>query len=164
MNIYLAKKPKRINSVSISVAIVLVIIGYIVWFVVPAWWPVFQLTGIMHGICNDAYRVHDDRVLMERLLEQGRRTGLDLSEDNFRLTRVPYAEEVIGAEENPNVRKLMRQRGKECVLEMHYEDDFAWPLIGKTTHISFDREVTKSLKQVEYQKQCTCVRAGSPPS
>lgn len=159
MNIYAMKKPKRINSVSITFFILAVVVGYAGWALIPIYWPVFQLSGIMRGICYDAYRNHDNEKLMDKLLKEGRRTGLKLSEDNFRLTRLPYSEEELVALTGGVMEKrgLYLKRGKTCRLEMHYEDDFTLPVIDKSVHLSFDKTVESTLEQIKYDKTCTCV-------
>lgn len=160
MNIYAMKKPKRINAVSITFFILALGVGYLGWAFIPIYWPVFQLSGIMRGVCNDAYRVHDDKQLMEKLLKDSRRTGLRVSQDNFRLTRLPYSEDELIALSNGRqaMRNMLIKRGKQCMLEMHYEDDFALPLLDKKLHIPFDKTVVQTLEQIDYE-MCTCVRA-----
>ncbi len=159
MNIYMIKKPKRINSVSVSLTLILATLGYLGWFYVPVRWPIFQLKGIMRATCNDAYREYNNEKLMKRLLSDARRTGLNLSPANFRLTRIPFThEEMIAQKMKPG--DLTASRGKECILEMHYEDDYEWPLIGKTTRIVFEDKVSAPLEYIKWEKQCTCVTVG----
>lgn len=143
-------------------ALVVLVIGYLTYFFAPIYWPLFQLGGIMRGICNDAYRITKDEQLMDRLLEQSKRTGLDLTEDNFRLTRIQWSDEELQelAGDNQRRREMLESRGKECLLEMHYEDDYEWPFIGKSSHFAFDSSATAPLEQIKWEKQCTCVTPG----
>lgn len=159
MNIYLMKKPKRVNSVSVSVALLVLVLGYAGWFFLPAYWPVFQLNGIMHGICNDAYRIQDETVLMQRLLKEARRTGLKLSEKNFRFIRVQWTDEELRErlQEDKNAWALYQRRGKECVLQMRYVDRYPLPLLGNTVQMSWSNEVKAPMEPITWEKKCTCV-------
>lgn len=166
MNIYMMKKPKKINSVSVTLALIGLVLAYAGWFLVPAFWPIFQLTGVMRSTCNTAYRELNDEKVMAELLKQAKRTGLKLTKDNFRFTREPYTVEELEAarQKHSGSEELLQKRGKACVLEMRYVDDYTWPLIGKTTTIPFEREVRVDLKTVEWEKQCTCVTVPSRSS
>lgn len=159
MNIYSMKKPKRINSVSITILVIGLVVGYLGWAIIPVYWPIFQLSGIMNGTCNDAYREQDDDKLMTKLVKDTQRTGLPLTKDNFRFTRIKYSEEEIQAV-GPNkhgVQQMMRKRGKECLLEMRYDASYPLPLINQKVRWPFERSVRKTLEQVKYDKTCTCV-------
>ena len=157
--IYEIKKPRRINSFSVTIFLMAAAIGYLGYFFIPVWWPVFQLTGIMRGACNNAYREYDDKKVISVLLRDASRTKLRVTEDNFRLTRLPYTEEELAvlSKGQQTGMDLLRRRGKECVLEMRYQDDYKWPLIGTTTHLEFEREVRASLETIKWEKGCTCV-------
>lgn len=164
MNIYLMKKPKRINSVSVSLAILGLILLYVCWFLVPAFWPIFQLTGIMRGACNDAYKQLDNEVVMQTLLKNARRTGLQLSKENFQLSREQYTPEDLKqfGNQKPEFITFVQKRGKACVLKMRYQDNYTWPLVGETTQLTFEREVRVDLKPIQYKKtgpfDCTCAK------
>lgn len=164
MSIYAMKKPKRVNAVSVTFFFLALIVGYLGWAAVDIYWPIFQLSGIMRGACNDAYRVTDDKVVMQKLLKDAQRTKLKITKDNFRLTRLPYSEDEIVklSANNPNLRKMLVERGKTCMIEMRYEDDFSLPLIDKKMHIPFSKTVTATLEQVKYEKSCTCVSVPEP--
>lgn len=149
MNIYAMKKPKRINSVSITVTLIVLVVGYLLWFLVPVYWPSFQMGGIMRGICNDAYRELDNKKLLDKLVESSRRTGLKITKENFRLTRVPYTpQELVALKQKSD--GYWARRGKECVLEFYYEDAYPWPLIDKKTTFVFDKTISNTLEHVEY--------------
>ncbi len=160
MSIYEIKKPKRINSVSVTFFFLAVGFGYAGWALVPMFWPVFQLTGIMRGACNDAFRVYDDEAVVAKLIKDASRTGLRLSKDNFRMSRVPYTQQEQ-AGKTEGLKTLRIKRGKECVIEMHYEDDYTLPLFNKVVHVPFDRTVRTNLKDIDAGIDCTCVQAGS---
>jgi hypothetical protein len=157
VNIYLMKKPKRINSVSITLGLIGLALAYVGWFMVPAFWPIFQLTGIMRGACNHAYKEPSDEKVMNFLLREAQRTKLKLSKDNFRLTRIAYTDEELNALPSAHAQELSRKRGKECVIELIYQDKYAWPLIGQTTEFTFERAVRQELDPVKWEKGCTCV-------
>lgn len=160
MSIYEIKKPKRINSVSVTFFFVALVVAYTCWAIIPMFWPVFQLTGIMRGACNDAYRTSDNEVIIKKLIKDSSRTGLRLSPNNFRMSREPYSkEELKGKSEDTKIR--FQKRGKVCVIEMHYEDDFTLPLLNKTVHVPFDRTVTAPLELVDYGPGCSCIRLDS---
>ena len=149
MNIYLMKKPKRINSVSVSVTLIAIAIGYLLWFVIPTYWPSFQMGGIMRGICHDAYRELDNEKLVTKLVQDGMRTGLKITKENFRFSRIPYTMEELTERKLPH-DSYQAKRGKTCLIEFYYEDDFPWPLIGETTRITFEKRVEEPLVQIEY--------------
>lgn len=158
MNIYAPKKPSRINSVSVSVTLFLLAFGYFLWAFVPIYWPIFQLQGIARSACNQAYKQLDDEKVIEKLVEDSRRTGLKLSEDNFQMTRIPMDDDEIEAElasfEDPRARAeralYLRQRGKACVIEYYYRDRYPLPLIGQTVELTFNNEVRGSLETVSW--------------
>ena len=162
MNVYLMKKPKKLNAVSVTLGVMALVFAYACWFLVPMFWPIFQLTGMMRGACNDAYRQPNDERVLKKLLSDSVRTKLKLTKENFRLTRVPYSADELQKQERASVREMMQKRGKTCVIEMHYEDDYAFPLIGKSTHMVFDRTVEVDLEQVKWEKGCTCVTPSRP--
>ncbi len=149
MNIYAMKKPKRINAVSVTVTIIVLIIAYLLWFAIPVWWPSFQMGGIMQTGCNEAYRILDDEELVKKLVQNAKRTGLRITADNFRFTRVKFTPDELTARKQKS-DGYQAQRGKLCVIEFYYEDDYKWPLIGKTTHIVFEKKVEGDLTQVEW--------------
>ncbi|MCK6549234.1 hypothetical protein L6R52_25550 [Myxococcota bacterium] len=148
--IYEMKKPKAINSFSVSLFLIVAALGYLGYFYIPVWWPVFQLSGIMRGICNDAYRTHDDQALVDKLLKESKRTGLRLTAENFVFTRVPYGpEELSGLEDH--ARALKERRGKRCELQLIYTAQAKWPFLeGKVTELDMGRKVESDLAQVQY--------------
>lgn len=158
MNIYAPKKPKRINSVSVTIALVLLVVGYLGWAFGPILWSVFQLEGIARAACNDAYRQLDDDAVIERLVRDSARTGLRLTKENFRLTRLPYdpaeLEEQTATIKDSRRRAdqvmFLKQRGKTCVIEYYYRDRYPLPLIGQSIELTFNDEVRGSLETVTW--------------
>ena len=162
MNIYMMKKPKRINSVSVTMAIGILVIVYLVYWWGPILWPLFRMTGIMKAACNDAYRITDNEAVMKKLVADAQRTGLRITKDNFRFRRLPYTAADLKAL-NPNGDADMsytEKRGKHCEIDFRYSDDFPIPFTGKTMRFTFDRTVDQSLELVKYDKICTCVTVG----
>lgn len=157
MNIYQMKKPKRFNSVSVSMAVALVVFGYLLYWWVPILWPIFQMTGIMKSTCNYAYRTFDDRLVMKHLVEQAARTRLQISEDNFRYRRIEYTPDERRALKIDD-SSFVRMRGKRCEIDFHYEDDYPIPFLGRSIHLVFERSIEAPLETVQYDKMCTCVR------
>ncbi|MCB9654219.1 MAG: hypothetical protein H6729_08845 [Deltaproteobacteria bacterium] len=161
MNIYLQKKPRRINSFSVTLALIVLVAGYAGYFYLPLWWPVFQLTGIMRGICNEAYRNVNDEDLMKKLMAESKRVRLPgLTAENFEFTRVPYEQEELASAKG--LRPELR--GKRCELYLSYERTATWPLLGKTSTFHFEREVVSDLSFVDWddsKTKCTCVTVGS---
>ncbi len=149
MSIYAMKKPKRINAVSVSITLIFLLIGYLLWFAIPVYWPNFQMGGIMKSACNDAYRMTDDEEVMKKLVKSSQRTGLRLTKDNFRFTRVEYTPEER-AERKLAADSYQAKRGKTCIIEFYFEKDYKWPLIDATTHIVFEKQVEGDLTQVEW--------------
>ncbi len=161
MNIYLHRKPKRINSFSVTVTLLSLTTGYLGWAFLPAWWPIFQMNGIMRAACNAAYRSIDDKEIMDGLLAESQRTGLGLTRDSFEFERIPFTDdEVIELREKGIANDRMIQRGSTCVLRLYHEGEIEWPLVGTTTDITWEREVRGSLENVDWAKEhqdCTCV-------
>lgn len=165
MSIYLQKKPKRINSVSVTLTLIVIGGGYLLWFWIPAYWPIFQLTGIMRGACNDAYHETNNEKVIEQLVVEARRTRLKISKDNFRMDRARYTDDELRKLPGGNRNDRWARRGKTCIIEMHYEDDYVWPLIGKTQHLVFEKRIETELTPVTWEKNdwslpegCRCVR------
>ncbi len=158
MNIYAPKKPSKINSVSITVTLMLLIIGYLAWAFVPIYWPIFQLKGIVRGACNDAYRVLENEQVIANLVEDSRRTGLHLTKDNFRMTREPYTREELAALtqeiESLDYRRkqgdYLAKRGKSCRIEYIYKNTYSLPMIQVPLELTFQDSVTGSLETITW--------------
>ncbi|MCA9549042.1 MAG: hypothetical protein KC933_03335 [Myxococcales bacterium] len=158
MSIYAMKKPKRVNSVSIALFIGLVLIGYLVYAFLPIYWPIFQLGGMMQTACNEAYRQLDNELVVEGLVKNAKRTGLPLTKDNFRMTRLPYSdEELMKFQGNTGVQETMRKRGKECLVEMRYRGSYTLPFTNFTFTKEWSGEKRAPLELIKWEKQCTCV-------
>ncbi|MEL7368203.1 MAG: hypothetical protein AAFN74_04770 [Myxococcota bacterium] len=138
-----------------------IILGYLLYWWGPILWPIFQMTGIMKTACNEAYRQLDDRKVMQKLLGDAQRTGLAVTEDNFRLRRIPYTPEEM--EQFANKTEYIQRRGKVCEIDFRYADTYAIPFTGKTIHLQFDRTVDAPLSPVKYDKLCTCVTVPGGP-
>ncbi len=66
-----------------------------------------------------------------------------------------------------DTQNIAIKRGKRCELSVHYEHDAPWPLINKSTHLTWDRTVSTGLELVEWKttkERCTCVTVGRPHS
>ena len=163
MNIYAPKKPKRINNVSITIAIGVVIIGGLLYWWVPILWPIFQVTGMMRTACHEAYRTMDDEKLIDDLARDAQRTGLAISKDNFRIRRIPYTPEQLRESGLPKDSPIIL-RGRTCEIDFRYENDFPVPLVNKSMHLVFDRTITDTLEPVKYNKLCTCVSVPGGPT
>ena len=61
-----------------------------------------------------------------------------------------------------HAKDLSTKRGKACVIELYYVDNFSWPLIGQTTELTFERDVRVPLDPVKWEKGCTCVTTSQP--
>lgn len=149
MSIYEVKKPKRLNAFSVPLFIVLFAVGYFLYWWLPMWWPVFTLTNIMRGICNDAYREMDDEKLMTKLLNDSRRTGLRLTAENFEIERIPWEEGELEAKGQKR-SETSDKRGKTCVINFYYTVDSQLPIIGKSVEVNFDREVQGDLSVIQW--------------
>jgi hypothetical protein len=148
LGIYEMKKPKRINSFSVTLALLVSAAVYTGYVLIPVWWPVFQETGIMQGICNDAYREFDNDKLMGKLLKESARTGLRLTKENFTFERIPYTAEET--RQWTGASNLYSLRGKECILSMGYVSNFTWPGIGRQSQISWQKTVRTDLATVKW--------------
>ena len=113
MNIYLMKKPKRINSVSVTLFFGTLLIVYVCYWWIPILWPLFQMTGIMKTACNEAYRNVDDKLVMKKMLVDAQRTKLKIDENNFRFRRIMFTpEELVAMKLSDD--NFVAQRGKRC--------------------------------------------------
>jgi hypothetical protein len=158
VNIYAPKKPSRINSVSITFTVVGLALAYFLWAFIPIYWPIFQLKGICRAACNDAYRVTDDDEVIKRLVRDAARTGLGLTEDNFRMTREPYTEDELVAltakiedvDKRAEWTTFLRDRGKTCVIEYLYRGRYTLPVVGQSVELTFNDEIRGSLESVNW--------------
>lgn len=149
--IYEMKKPARINSFSVTLTLIVATLAYAGYFFIPVWWPVFQVTGIMRGICNDAYHTFENEKLMEKLLKETKRTGLYLTSDNFVLERVPYTEEDYQAQNiDYSKRPAYERRGKLCRLTLTYTSKARWPFLEKVTDIPWNRSIETDLSIIKW--------------
>ena len=163
MGVYDPKKPKVINAVSVTGALALLVVGYLAYVLVPPYWQIFQLQGILKSACNEAYREWNDEKVVDYLMRQVPRTGLPLSKDNFRFNRIPYtAEERVeefGERANdPQIIQLTEDRGATCVFAYRYARSIHFPIIDQDLPVVHQGEVSASLKTVRYDQplQCRC--------
>lgn len=145
MGIYEIKKPRKINSFSVTLFLIVTIGGYLLYWYIPIWWPIFQMQGIMNGICNDAYREIDNEKLMAKLLKESQRTHLRVTKENFKLERVPYM-----PNELPNLTEYAAARGKFCKLSFSYAAESELPFIGKRVQHEWHKSAEVDLKIVKY--------------
>jgi len=171
MGVYDPKKPKAMNAVSVTGALVVLVLGYLAYVLVPPYWQIFQLQGILKSACNEAYQQWSDEKVMDYLMRQVPRTRLPLSKDNFRFTRIPYTaeerREEFGERANdPQIVQLAETRGATCVMEYRYARTIHFPLIEQELPVVHQGEVRASLKTVRYDQpfQCRCaaVSASEP--
>ncbi len=144
MSVYQLKKPRRINSVSVGLAVIFAVLVYAAWFLVPMFWPLLQVSGMARRACAHAYAEPNDQVVFDRLLKETRRTRLRLSKDNFRFERIPYSEESLRG-----VPALKQDRalsiGETCEIAFRYVGDYELPLIGATVTIPYETSYSMSL-------------------
>jgi hypothetical protein len=149
MGIYEIKKPKKINSFSVTLFLIVVTVGYLGYWYLPIWWPVFQITGIMKGICNDAYRNPNNDELLDKLVKETKRTGLNLTKENFSIYRSPYPEGELPKE--PGTRENFIKRGKTCELTFSYGKPYELPLTGgKVVNLAWEKTIVTDLSVVHY--------------
>jgi len=146
---YDPKTPKRINSVSVTMFLVTVALAYGGWFYLPHWWPVFQLSGIMRGICNDAYREFDDKKLMDKLLTQSQRLSMKVAREDFVLYREPYTPQDVHAM-NDEARRVLQTRGKVMHAKFKKTVVAKWPLVSKWSYLTFEKEVSTTLETITW--------------
>lgn len=152
MGQYNAKKPNKINPVSISVTVVILGLGYLGWFYFPHWFQVFRISGVMRGVGTEAYRNFDDQKLMKKLVDESKRLIPNLNENNFKIQRVKYTNDELNALEvkHGTQRDVYQTRGKELVIEFAYIFTAKWPLTQKTTKLEFHKEVVQDLSVIAY--------------
>jgi hypothetical protein len=142
------RRPKLINSVSVTLGLTCLILGYAGWFFLPEFWPVFQVTGIMRDIANRSYRTVEDEDLMAMLLKETEHVKLPLSRDNFRLERIPWEMgELLELGPSTNSNDVWIRRGKGMVVQFHYQGKAKWPLLDRYTQLTFDRDVSISYEE-----------------
>lgn len=151
------KKPKRFNSVSVSLLVIALVLAYLAWAFVPIYWPIFQLQGIVRGACNEAYKKYDNDEVLRWLLTESRRTGLRLTKDNFRMHREPHTEEELTqmvqkapSNRQSQLRDMFTRRGKTCVISYRYKDTYTLPLFGTEVPLTFENTVKGTLETVTY--------------
>lgn len=164
------KKPKRVNSVSVGLALIAVVLGYAGYAFLPVMWPLWRITGIMRSTCSQGYsNTLDDRALLERMVRETRRTGLRLTLDNFRFERIPYDEETL-LRMSERKRALAMKRGRGCRLRFRYASDYALPIVDVPYHLPYEATVdytyddgTTSKSNPLYEffyNSCTCTSVG----
>ena len=170
MNIYAMKKPKRINAVSVSLFVFAVLFVYGVWALVPTFWPLWQMSGIMRSGCARAYQSDDNEWVMKQVLKDSRRTGLTVTKNNFRLARVPYDDAELEGKTKA-MQDLMVKYGRECVLRFRYVDTYQLPLIGVEYRLPYESKITVNLRRNEGDKNtlndlvynsCSCTSVRRP--
>lgn len=149
MNVYAMKKQRKINSVSVSMALILFLMGYLAYAIVPVWFPMFRMSGVMRGVCNEAYKNFDDEELTKKVLTGARIAGLRLTREEVRFVRVPYDPEVL-AMEAPNWREVLSKRGARCQVVFETVAQIHFPIIEKVVDWPYtgyvDREIPRVVK------------------
>lgn len=137
MSIHTPKKPSRVNAVSVTIFLVVAALGYFAWTFVPPYYNAWRLTGAMMSAARAAYREYDDQKLIERLVLDGKRAGLQVTRDNFALQREPYPEEDL-IQQSDHARTLLRQRGRKMTITFALTIEAKWPFLDKVTPINFE--------------------------
>lgn len=171
MSIYAIKKPKRINSVSVGLTIILAGILYLGYAMLPVMWPLWQVGGMMRSTCAQSFSsVGDDAELLKKLVRETRRTRLRISVDNFQFEREPYSDAEL--ENLPAARRDQLQlRGKTCVIRFRYDDEYELPLLGIRYRLPYESSSTYDLQESEggsmsnplydlAYNSCTCTSVG----
>lgn len=158
------KKPKRFNSVSVTLALLFAAFVYAVWAFVPVMWPLWRMSGIMRTACAQAYSEPDNRVVLQGLLTSAARTKLRVSEDNFIIDRIGYSDEEL-REAPEGWRSRMATTGKECVIAFRYVDRYTLPVVGLEYTLPYESSVSLDLRRDEegsnalyelFYNSCTC--------
>lgn len=147
MSVYDPKQPKFFNTLNIFLMLAGLTLGYLGWWFLPHWWPVFQLSGIMKSACYDAYHQTDDSVLLNKLVKDSQRTGLQLQAENFQIIREKYTPEEVMA---GKLSEIQLKRGKSITIKMGYVARAQWPLTDRYKNITFRREQSTDLKQITW--------------
>lgn len=155
MGQYDPKKPSAFNIVNILIVLGLGTVGYLGWWYLPHWYPVWQLSGIMRGAANDAYREFNNDKLLQKLLKDSQRTGLKLTAENFTIERTGYTNEemqaaVEGKELSDHARMLFEQRGKTITIYFENTVTAKWPLQDKSRPLTFRRTVSMDLATIKW--------------
>jgi hypothetical protein len=142
MSIYAPKKPKKINAVSVTVTLVLAVIGYLGWFYLPHWFSVWSASGRMIGVGRDAYREFDDQKIMDKLVREVRAAGLRVGPENFELIREKYTPEELQTltQGGKGSSHVWERRGKTFTVKLAYQVQAKWPLMEKVTPLVFRAE------------------------
>lgn len=151
MSIYAPKKPKRLNSLNVSIAIVTLVLGYLGWFYLPHWFKAWSMSGALVSVGRDAYRVYDDEVLRKKLLAEGRRIGLPVTPKSFLIKREPYSDAEISAMVRDKKDPwYMKNRGKSITIAFAVRVKADWPLTDDSTELEFSSQKTMDLTTVTY--------------
>lgn len=146
MSQYAPKKPSVVNSFSVTLTLILLVGGYFGWWYLPHWFKAWRMSGVLVSVGNDAYRQYDDNKLMAILVKEGKRLGLNVSEDNFAIQRVPYtADELSGV-----VSSIPAKRGKMITIAFAQTVVAEWPLVGGSRELTFEYQATTDLAAVAY--------------
>lgn len=163
------KQPKRINSVSVGLAVVGLVVGYLAWAFLPVFWPLWRVAGMTRTACAEAYNSTDDEKILTNLVRASRRSGLRLTKENFRLERVPYSDEELAKLPEGRQEKAY-EVGKTCIARFRYVSDYPLPLIGTRITIPYESAVEADLAPVDTSTNelyelmygsCTCTSVGS---
>lgn len=149
MSIYAPKKPKRINAVSVTTTLVLAALVYAGWWYLPHWFRVWQMSSAMITVGRKAYREYNDEKLVDELKVHAARIGLRVTRDNFATWREPFTADELAQLTNEQ-REMFSKRGKKIYISFAYNVDAEWPLLDKTTPISFEREREVDLAVVKW--------------
>ncbi len=158
------KKPKRLNSFTISLIIFAIIMAYLGYAFIPIYWPLIRMKGIQRSTCAFAAQEYDDQVIMKRHLKDVKRTGLNLSKDNFLFERVSYSDEEFEAMKTEALRDWGRKRGKTCRFHFSYANTYLLPLLDIEWKVDWNPSpLEQSLEAQSYDDiginvDCTCAR------
>ena len=147
MSQYAPKKPSAFNSFNITLATIVLVVGYFGAWYLPHWFKVWRLDGALIGVGRDGYREFDDEKLMKKLLSEARRLDLPATPDNFAIERQPYPPEELSKFSDTH---YPTKRGKTIIIAYATAIDAEWPLIGGSTRITFQRQRTVDLSMITW--------------
>lgn len=147
MSQYAPKKPSAFNSFNITLAVIVLVLGYFGAWYLPHWFKVWRLDGVLISVGRDGYREFDDEKLMKKLISEARRLELPASSDNFAIERQPYPPEELAQYKDTTYPS---KRGKTIIIAYATAIDADWPLIGGSTRITFHRQRSVDLTTISW--------------
>jgi len=131
-------QPKRINAVSVTLALLLVVGGYWFWRFFPVYFDAWSVDHILKEAASATYQT-------QRLVEQQRMAQLKEIADKAREKIVKQVEI-----RDPELQVDLNVDGDKATLTADYTVKVTHPVIDKVTVMKMHREETANIKFVKW--------------